>query len=84
MPVPAKPAPAASGTPRNGPTWGSARIAATTSGYGMNGVLTSKRKWVEMELIVVGAIGFLFGGFYGAAVAIVGYFVLVLILAILS
>ena len=50
----------------------------------MNGVLTSKRKGVEMELIVVGAIGFLFGGFYGAAVAIVGYFVLVLILAILS
>lgn len=37
-----------------------------------------------MDLIIVGAAGFLFGGFYGAAVAIVGYFVVVLILASLS
>jgi len=34
-------------------------------------------------VIVVGAVGFLFGGFHGAAVAIVGYFVVMLVLSIL-
>ncbi len=37
-----------------------------------------------MDLIIVGAVGFLFGGFYGAAVAIVGYFVVMLVLSILA
>lgn len=37
-----------------------------------------------MELIIVGAIGFLFGGFHGAAVAIVGYAVLAVVIAALS
>jgi hypothetical protein len=36
-----------------------------------------------MEFIVIGAIGFLFGGFYGAAVAIVGTFILGFVLAVL-
>ena len=31
-----------------------------------------------IELIIVGAIGFLFGGFHGAAIAIVGTFVVAL------
>ncbi len=35
-----------------------------------------------MEVIIVGAIGFLVGGAYGAAVAIVAYAVLILIVAI--
>jgi len=33
-----------------------------------------------MDFLVVGSIGFLFGGFHGAAVAIVGYFVLSLVI----
>jgi len=36
------------------------------------------------DIVIIGAIGFLFGGAYGAAVAIVGFFVLALILAILN
>jgi len=37
-----------------------------------------------MDYLVVGSIGFLFGGFHGAAVAIVGYFVLGIVIAALS
>ena len=37
-----------------------------------------------MDYLVVGSIGFLFGGFHGAAVAIVGYFVLAIVIAALS
>ena len=37
-----------------------------------------------MDFLIVGAIGFLVGGFHGAAVAIVGYFVVGLILIALS
>lgn len=36
-----------------------------------------------MDFIIVGAIGFLVGGFHGAAVAIVGYFVVMLVIGIL-
>jgi hypothetical protein len=36
-----------------------------------------------MEFLVIGAVGFLFGGFYGAAVAIVGTFILGVLLAVL-
>ena len=36
-----------------------------------------------MDFIVIGAIGFLAGGFYGAAVAIVGTFILDFLLAVL-
>jgi hypothetical protein len=39
---------------------------------------------IMAEIVIIGAIGFLFGGAYGAAVAIVGFFVLALILAILN
>ena len=35
------------------------------------------------SILFVGAIGFLFGGFYGAAVAIVGTFILGFLLAVL-
>jgi len=37
-----------------------------------------------MDFLIVGSIGFLFGGFHGAAVAIVGYFVVMLVLGILA
>ena len=37
-----------------------------------------------MDYLIVGAIGFLFGGFHGAAVAIVGCFVLDIVIAALS
>ena len=35
-------------------------------------------------LLIIGAVGFLFGGFYGAAVAIVGGFILLVVIAALS
>ena len=35
-------------------------------------------------ILVVGAIGFLFGGFHGAAIAIVGTFVVVCVLALFN
>ena len=37
-----------------------------------------------MDVIVIGAIGFLFGGFYGSAVAIVIYAVVMFILACMN
>ena len=36
-----------------------------------------------MEFIVIGAVGFLIGGFSGAAIAIVGTFILGFLLAVL-
>jgi hypothetical protein len=37
-----------------------------------------------MDLIFVAAIGFIFGGFFGSAVAIVAYLVLVFIIGLLG
>ena len=37
-----------------------------------------------MDFIIVGAIGFVFGGFHGAALAIVIYFVLAIIVGMLA
>lgn len=37
-----------------------------------------------MEIVLVGAIGFLFGGFHGAAIAIVAFFFLAIVVAILQ
>lgn len=37
-----------------------------------------------MDFLIIGAIGFLFGGFHGAALGIVCYFLIMLVFAALS